>query len=455
MKSIRIDDHNEPNDYALYDEVEIDYSTHGKNEKAWNLLFNKYDVLECVKQNGYFEVTANVLNNECGREARLMAKVESHDTMPSKLKDNDLCILPYKTRGHYIIGFFDAFLKVSYDNIREEYVESDLTYDTLCPYNITKEPSLILTAYNYGILDSIVNGQQLKMTNFGRESTPEFDYYIDNVTDKNNPYKINVGRSQLEMDGVFESTDYVVNIEAKMSQRSDFLARQLYYPYRLLREQTDKNILNVFMTYSADGSMYTHVYSVDESNNYNSFCLLSATRYNFYEEITVSDISNIVRKNNVFDDPDNVIFPQADSMSKVFDTMVLISQYPGITDSDIAYRLGVVDRQGGYYGNACEYLGISYRTKTKPKHNYLTPVGEELLRSNLKNRNLKMIDLLSRHKVFNHFIIEYLDSEPANKHEIESWIRKNITKLDNDKDTAERRASTVKRWIDWAIDIVD
>ncbi len=433
----------------------VDNDTFHKNEKAWNTLFDKYPVLDNIEETGFFEVTARIFNEDCNREARLMAKIESRKTMPSILKKNNLCILPNKSRGNYIIGHFDAFQSVSYNKLPEEYITADWHFDTLSPYNISKEPSLILSAFNYGILSSIADEQELKMTNFGRESTPEFQYNIANLAEKHHPYTISVGKSQVEMDGVFESTDYVVNVEAKMSQRSDFLARQLYYPYRLLSEQTDKTILNVFMTYSADGSMYTHVYKIDDPMNYNSFHLISATKHNFLEEISVSEISKAIRKNNIVDDPVDVIFPQADSMTKVFDTITLISENPGITDSDIAYNLGVVDRQGGYYGNACEYLGVSYRVGTKPMYNYLTKAGADFLRSTLKSRNMKMVELISRHRVFNHFLLEYLDNGPANRHEIEDWLRKNIPKLNNDKDTAWRRAGTVKGWVDWVIDVSD
>lgn len=432
---------------AEYDFVS---SSFRKNEAAWNLLFKNHPVLDSIERDGVYEVSSKVFNEECKREARLMAKIESRETMPSVLRDNKLCILPYKTRGKYVIGHFDAFQDVSYDGIREERIAAERVFDTLNPFNLTKEPSMILTAYNYGVLSSIASEQELVMTNFGRESTTEFEFSIDNLSDKSNPYHLSVGHSQLEMDGVFESDDFVINVEAKMSQRPNFLTRQLYYPYRLLREQTDKEILNVFLSYSADGSLYTHVYNVRDPQNYNSFELISATRHSLLKEISVSQISNIVRESTVIDKEDH-IFPQANSMQKVFDTLSIIQDTPGITDSNIAYRVAVAERQGGYYGNACEYLGLVRRSNTRPVHNYLTPTGEDFLRSDLTTRNLKMIGLISRHKIFNHFLQEYLDDGPPVKEDIANWIIDNIPKIDKWK-TADRRASTVKRWIDWVLD---
>lgn len=434
-------------------ELDVENVFH-KNESAWRLLFKNHPILDEIGRDGVYEVSSKVFNVECNREARLMAKIESMETMPSILRDNKLCILPYKTRGKYVIGHFDAFQEISYNGIAEERVEAEHIFDTLNPFDLTKEPSMILTAYNYGILSSIVSGQDLAMTNFGRESTPEFEFSINNLIDKSNPYHLSVGHSQLEMDGVFESDDFVINVEAKMSQRLNFLTRQLYYPYRLLYEQTEKEILNVFMSYSADGSLYTHVYNVRDPLNYNSFELISAMKHNLSKEISVSQISEIVRKSEVVVDEGCHIFPQANSMQKVFDTLSIIQDTPGIMDSDIAYRMAVAERQGGYYGNACEYLGLVKRTNTRPVRNYLTPAGEDLLRCDLTTRNLKMIEMISRHEIFNHFLLEYLDCGPPDKEDIANWIYENIPRLDKWK-TADRRASTVKGWIDWVLDAAD
>lgn len=435
-------------------EYDVESCVYHKNEAAWNLLFKNHPILDRIDRDGLYEVSSKVFNEECKREARLMAKIESKETMPSILRDNKLCILPYKTRGKYVIGHFDAFQDVSYDGIEEERIAAEHVFDTLNPFDLTKEPSMILTAHNYGILGSIAFGQELVMTNFGRESTPEFEFSIENLSNKANPYHLSVGHSQLEMDGVFESDDYVINVEAKMSQRPNFLTRQLYYPYRLLYEQTDKEILNVFMSYSADGSLYTHVYNVRDPLNYNSFELISATKHSLLKEISISQISEIVRGSTVLVDEGSHIFPQANSMQKVFDALSIVQDTPGIIDSDIAYRMAVAERQGGYYGNACEYLGLVRRTRTRPVRNYLTTAGEDFLRSDLTTRNLKMIELISRHEIFNHFLLEYLDCGPPVKEDIAQWIYDNIPKIDKWK-TADRRASTVKGWIDWVLDTAD
>lgn len=422
-----------------------------KNEEAWNTLFSKEDILEKIKTEGIYDIDASKMKEITKREPRLMAKVESKYTLPSIMYSNKLCIMPHKTRGHYIIGHFDAFTDVSYEDSLETPVYIDKKYDLLNPYQIEKEPSLILAAFNYNVLSEIAHDEELHLTDFGRENTGTFDYYIDNLGG-NEPYQINVDRSQLEMDGVFESDNYILNIEAKMGQREDFLTRQLYYPYRMIHNKSDKEVINLFMSYSA-GSMYIHTYKVEKTDYYNSFKLTGNYKYNFFEDVSVRDASRIIHGTVILDEPEGIPFPQADTMNKVFDALEIIKKYPGISDTDLAYNMCVAGRQGGYYGNSCSYLGLTTRVRKRSFENYLSPLGEKFMTLPIQGQIKMMIELLSKHAVFNYFLKEYLEqSEPPEKEEIAQWIRNNISSIDPDKNTPVRRAQTVKKWMEWVLD---
>ena len=432
-------------------------NTRSKNNNAWEKVFDGCLVLDQIEEFGECHIVSDDLKKHGLREPRLMARMESKHDVPSVFREHDLCILPCETRGNYVIGHFEAFVDLDYspDKLEKHPTNVEFTYDTLNPFNVSKEPSAILSAFNYGILDKIAGKPAvgLKMTNFGRESTAEFYYSINN-TQGGAPYNIHVNRSQLEMDGVFESEDRIINIEAKMGIKDDFIARQLFYPYRLIRDQTDKEILNVFLTYSS-GSIFTHVFTIDDANNYNSFRLVERSRYDFFEEISLNEVSNVVNGATIADEPQNIPFPQADSMQKVIDAISMIDHYPGITDKDLAYRMSIVDRQGGYYSNACNYLGIVKRELCGTTYqNYPTTVGRELFNLPPKARMLRIIELMAKHKVFNHFISEYLEqNRPPEKRDVIDWLISNIDKMDEKKDTPRRRASTVISWINWVFNI--
>jgi len=432
---------------------QIEKNTRFKNNTAWEKVFTGCLVLDKIEESGECHIVADDLKKHGLREPRLMARMESKHDVPPVFKEHDLCILPCEARGNYIIGHFEAFVNLDYspEKIEKYPTRVERTYDTLDPCTVSKEPSAILSAFNYGILDKIAGDPAagLKMTNFGREFTADFNFSINN-THGGAPYNIHVNRSQLEMDGVFESEDCIINIEAKIGVKDDFIARQLYYPYRLIRDQTDKDILNVFLTYSS-GSIFTHVFTVNDDQNYNSFRLVEIDRFDFFEEISVKEVSELVNNAIITNEPCDVPFPQADSMQKVIDAIDVINHYPGITDKDLAYRLSIVDRQGGYYGNACKYLGIVERRRQGNAYqNYLSTAGRELLDLQPKARMLRIVELISKHKVFNHFLCEYLEqNHPPEKKDIIDWLIKNIDKMDEDKDTPGRRASTVVGWIKW------
>jgi hypothetical protein len=152
-------------------------------------------------------------------------------------------------------------------------------------------------------------------------------------------------------------------------------------------------------------------------------------------------------------EPKGVPFPQADSMEKVIDAMELINRHPDITDSDLAYYMSIVNRQGGYYGNACKYLGLTERVlKGNTYHNKISILGKEILSMPHNRRMLGIIKLIARHETFNRFISEYLEQGILPKKEdIVAYLIENVKKMSSDSDTPNRRASTVMSWIGWII----
>ncbi len=435
-------------------DLEGSYGDAGKNDVAWRKLFEQEPVLKAVEEGGLYRIDAKKMKDITNREPRLMAKIESKYTLPSILGKNDLCIMPHESRGNYVIGHFDAFVEVDYDDAEGSRVSIGRKYDMLDPHRIEKEPSLILSAFNYKILDGIAGGEEVALTDFGRETTGKFDFLINNVRG-GDPYSISVNRSQLEMDGVFESDSYVLNIEAKMKQRVDFIGRQLYYPYRMIRDRSDKDIINIFMSYSG-GSLFIHTYNVADDENYNSLRLTGSYKYDFFEGVSVKDAYEIIKGAQVRDDSLEIPFPQADTMQKVFDAISCIRDNPGITDKELAELMFINERQGGYYGNSCCYLGLTERVRQRSYRNYLSPEGEKFVSEPIDMQIRHMIELLSRHEVFNHFLTECMEQdEPPARDEIEQWIRENIGSMDPDKKTPGRRAQTVKKWMEWVWDSCD
>ena len=85
-----------------------------KNNKAWNDLFEQFDILKEIEITGFFEITAEQIKLS-GREPRLMTKFDSSENLPDIFKKNNLAILTIK-RGPYIIGKFQNYQYVELDN---------------------------------------------------------------------------------------------------------------------------------------------------------------------------------------------------------------------------------------------------------------------------------------------------------------------------------------------------
>ena len=78
----------------------------GPTSLAWRQLFDKYNIIQRVREDGAFEITANEIIEF--REPRLMAKFDHSKNLPEIFRKNKLSILP-RTRGRYVISNFQTY----------------------------------------------------------------------------------------------------------------------------------------------------------------------------------------------------------------------------------------------------------------------------------------------------------------------------------------------------------
>lgn len=70
----------------------------GKNDTAWEGLFEKYRILDKIEREGQYIITADEIRKF--REPRLMTKFDHKINLPAIFQNNGLSILPI-TRGEY------------------------------------------------------------------------------------------------------------------------------------------------------------------------------------------------------------------------------------------------------------------------------------------------------------------------------------------------------------------
>ena len=418
-----------------------------KNNEAWNFLFDKFNIIENINKNGYFEITADDIKTS-GREPRLMTKFDSSENLPDMFKNNELAILPIK-RGSYIIGKFQNYQLVDINNDIDVETKNLPDYITTIDYkNITSEAISLNAAYISGMLEDIV-GEPVVPTISGRMGTGEFNYQI--LLNDQNSFPINVENSQMEIDGSYESVSKFIILEAKNHYMKDFIIRQLYYPYKVWKSNTNKEIIPI-MLIKHDNIFNFFVYSFENENDYNSIKLKEIKRYildESYNPIEVSDIMSIMSDIEFAKESSDVPFPQANTFNIVLDLLGQLSAQD-MTPEDITNFLEYDPRQTNYYIDAAKYLGFV----TKDKKYTLTEYGKNIMKMNHKDRTLEIIKSILSHKPFYLAMKQQLEDFSFDIEEIAKSIDECRDEI-NKESTAKRRTSTVTAWIRWIIDITN
>ncbi|WP_062428749.1 type II restriction enzyme [Treponema endosymbiont of Eucomonympha sp.] len=234
-------------------------------DRAWEILFEKHDIVSKVLADGCFRIKASEINTV--KEARLMAKFDQSTQLPSVFQSNKVSILPI-SRGEYIIGPFETHKKIAYPNCRPTPVTiPDL--ETVDHANLYSEASALLFAYNSGIIKDVVNtAGEIHYTVGGRMSSGCFDYVINRKNSETKTQKIAVENSQIEIDAGYEFAGGFCIVEAKNIAVEEILIRQLYYPYRLWKSKISKPVLPVLMVFSSD-VFHFFQYRFEDVSQYN------------------------------------------------------------------------------------------------------------------------------------------------------------------------------------------
>lgn len=413
--------------------------------QLWEDIFVDFKVLEEIEKTGFFKITADQIR--VYKEPRLMAKFDYSRQLPKVFKDNQLGILPIKN-GEYIIGKFNLFEKLSdtnYESISIEKVKLPSFIETIDPDNIYSESNALMVASLSGMFEDAF-GEKFYETIQGKMRTNTFSFNIYSDDFENN---IEVSGAAIEIDGGYESKSNVVLVEAKNSMPEDFVIRQLYYPYRHWSSKITKNIIPVFFVY--DNGVYNlFIYEFENLYNYNSLKLKNIRRYMISNDFSDIEKKRLFKNNQLVEELPQceVPLPQADSFSKVIGTLEAFSN-GSTTANEIAKELEFDSRQGKYYIDALRYLGLVVKTDDFGKYT-LSPLGLEILNYDVKGRNRELILSILKHKPYYDVYKYYLDNnELPNKDYIRTIIRKYIP--DMSEETVNRRASTIRGWVQWII----
>lgn len=424
----------------------------GKNDTAWAQIFEHYDIVNRIENDGMFRITASQIKEY--REPRLMAKIDHAINLPKIFRDNRLAILPV-SRGDYIISHFNAYHR--FEEINNTIISVSLPeYIQSLEYNSINSESIALnSASASGVLADFLQDEDLVPTVSGRMGSGRFDFDIANI-DNDDKYNVVVNNSQIEIDAAYEGVNSLALFEAKNDISDDFIIRQIYYPYRLWQSKITKPVRPIFLVFS-NGIYHLYEYAFEEVGNYNSLVLMSQKNYALEEtDINIADIQNILNSVELIQEPNDIPFPQADSFERVINLCELLKERD-LNRNDVTENYDFDIRQTNYYSDAARYLGLidkSYEGVT-PVYS-LNNLGRNILSLNYKKRQIAFCKAILSHKVFNISLRKYLENGVMpSRAEIVSIMRESNLYNIYKSSTYERRASTIRGWIDWIIGLIN
>lgn len=420
------------------------------NDRAWEQLFETYDILEHIENTGCFQISAQQIREV--REPRLMAKFDHTINLPQIFSDNNLSILPV-TRGDYIISHFNAYHKLERTSPAVTKVSMPAHIQSLDSRNVSSEAVALNCAVASGIVADFLDDEKLLATASGRMSSGSFHFSINSLQ-TDSPYIVSVNNSQIEIDAAYEGIRELALFEAKRDLSEDFLVRQLYYPFRTWQSRITKPVRPVFLVYS-NGIYHLYEYAFADHNNYSSIVLVQQKNYTIEDtRITADDIRQILNSAVCEAEP-QIPFPQADTFERVINICELLNGQ-NFSQNDITDRYAFDARQTNYYTDAARYLGLVRKYTDDSEVRYkLSDKGHAILQMCYKQRQLAFCSCILSYSVFADTLRYYFEfGITPPKGEIVRFMKNARLSNINSDATFERRASTVKSWTSWIASLI-
>ena len=424
------------------------------NDISWETIFKDFDVLQRIQWDGLFEITSRDINRF--RQARLMAKFDHKSELPAIFKKHKLAILPI-SRGAYVIGKFHLFKNLPVVNSTVFRRKLPLELLSIDIDDITSEAVVLNSVFVSDVLASFIDEGFIFPTSSGRQTTCPFE--LDVLLEDHTTRNIKVNKAQIEVDGVFESQNSIVIIEAKNKIVKDFNIRQLYYPYRHFMQLygDKKKIVPVYLTY-ANGVVTLYECRFTSLMDMNSIIISRTARYSLTKNIiSRNEIQSIIDATQYRSEPLRIPFPQADTFERLISICEFILKLGRVTKQDITSENYFDERQTMYYTSAAMYLGLVQRTYYRNTVCFtLTDEGKRVFELDYTLRNRELIKMILSHRAFSNVMKALLISGEIPEKVVVASIMKNSGVLNLGKDsTYLRRASTITNWIHWIMSNVE
>lgn len=401
-----------------------------KIEIHWRKLFDKYQIIDHVENEGSFDITADQIKEF--HEPRLMCKMDFREQVPTPFSDNNLSILAIEN-GLYRIAKTDTFLEIDLSAMNQAEIKEfslPIFIETLGIDIITGESQALDAAMASGMIDELI-GEQSFLTIRGRRRSSQFEISLSHGNHQPNIYPIS--GVQIEIDGGYESENCLALIEAKMriGISDNMNIRQLLYPH-IHFENTIQKTVKTYVMFYEKGGIYTFI-PMNYINNKAKLNYTNAIKYRLVENHR-SSVQNLFSEE--LPTPNNKFpFPQADDFEKVLYTLLKLYELQPVLKSELFSEIPIVPRQHDYYFNALRWLNLAEQEgKSQPVS--LTELGELLVLTSENER------LICFSKIFyKDELVQFMTENPTGMASTETLSKYNINET-----TFKRRRSSVLKW---------
>ena len=411
--------------------------TVSQTEKGWAAIFEGMALGDKLDSEGIAFVSADDIREWSKREPRLMTKFDSREERPRTLRR--VTVLPTEN-GRYALVVGDGYSDVETVDHPTHHRSDRLQGIESLPWRtqLSSESQVIDSAMLASVIRDFTGEDELSLTIRGRLRTPEFKFRFDGAGVS---HELDVSGVQVEVDAGYEGERIYV-LEAKMGGRSDFIVRQLYYPFRMWTEigEINKPVVPLLLTYS-NRTYSLRMYSFSDPQLYNSIELVRARDY-VLEDFQRPSLSQVLEETALGGAPDNTPFPQADSVSKIIDLVDAVAG--GVEErEELADRFDYDVRQSDYYGNAARYLGLVDR-----RAGGFGPLAETLdfARAGLTQRLSTMMRAVASRPVFRDCMVALEVGAPLAQEQVAELVQRHTGFAGS---TSNRRAQTVQAWMRW------
>lgn len=396
------------------------------NHDAWDIIFNKLQILGSVDKCWYYDITADDIKRISNREPRLMTKIDYEEVLPQIMKENQLSILAI-SNWVYRIARTNPFIKIapisSVENIKKMMVRDDIY--TIDPFSIKTESQILdLCGVNW-ILDEVFWEKSYLTIRWRIRIDSEIGFTLNST-------KYNISWVQIEVDGGYEWDSSINLVEAKMWGRGNLSIRQLLYPELFWKSHVaNKEIRSHVLLYERNIIRFIPFYIVSnweyilDSNNEKQFQFIRP-------DIEVFEISKVPIKEWFlnYDAP----FPQADDFDKVVSMFIYISSGYNSKD-ELSREFDIVSRQIDYYYSVLSFLGLCKNERGDSIT--LTERWEQLSWLSKDELLIELAKIIFSSKIFH----------DAYKYGVDLVDEKDFDKWRISGSTIKRRLQTVNAWI--------